>query len=147
MLKEDYKIALDNYIYGVRRVIPGHLTGKFLDQEALADELALVLHARDVLEEGMADLQAENGDCLRQVDEADRLLLLSKDALLANAPYYTSLRRGKETSPDRWWYYLDKVSRSLIDSYWISITEPPKKGLRQTIILPQRVPVRQFFTA
>ncbi len=54
MEERDLKTMLNNYRYGVQKVIPAYLTGKMTDEEACVDELALVLHSRDELEWGFA---------------------------------------------------------------------------------------------
>jgi len=107
--EHDFKILLDNYRYGVQKVIPAYLTGKMADEEACVDELALVLHSRDELECAFAmssRLWHKHGT---QVDELDRLLLAMKEAILGHIPDYITLRQQFPRPRSHWWYYFDEI--------------------------------------
>ncbi len=109
MEEHDFEAALNNYRYGVQKVIPAYLTGKMADQEAYADELALVLHSRDELEWAFAvspHLWQKYGT---QVDELDRLLLAMKEAILEHISDYTTFRQQFLRPRSHWWYYFDEI--------------------------------------
>lgn len=109
MEEHDFKDVLNNYRYGVQKVIPSYLTGKMSDEEACTDELALVLHSRDELEWafGMSSrLWQKYG---AQVDELDRLLLAMKGAILEYIPDYAAFRQQSPRPRGHWWYYLDEI--------------------------------------
>jgi len=137
--KTGFQIELDNYAYGVRTLIPGYLTGKMQDTEAFKDELGAILWARDYLEKHLPD-QSNAEEARRQIDELDRLLLLSKDALLQKAPFYTFFRQGKDIPRTRWWYYLDLVTRAVVEAY----TLPAADMSARTVLLPERITAGHF---
>jgi len=137
--RTDFQIELDNYAYGVRTLIPAYLTGKMQDSEAFKDELGAILWARDYLEKHLP-AQGDADETHRQIDELDRLLLLSKDALLQKAPFYTFFRQGKDIPRTRWWYYLDLVTRTVVEAYALPLSDTSD----QTLVLPERLAVRQF---
>lgn len=141
--RESLLIELENYEYGVRQIIPGYLTGRFKDQEALADEVSAILWARDYLEDHLAELGPEDADLVRRIDELDRLLLVSKDAFLTRTPFYAGFRRQSQAPPARWWYYLDMVTRTVVEQFTLVIPAGDGEGER-LITLPERLPVRQY---
>jgi hypothetical protein len=109
METHDFEISLNNYRDGVQKIIPAYLTGKMADEEACADELALVLHSRDELEWAFAMSSSLWQTYGPQVDELDRLLLAMKDAVLAYVPTYTTFRQQFPRPRSHWWYYFDEI--------------------------------------
>lgn len=109
MKDQDMELMLDNYRYGVQKVLPAYFTGKMADREASADELALVLHSRDELERAFGAsplLWREYGP---RVDELDRLLLAMNETILKHFPEYVTFRRQFPRPRSHWWYYLDEI--------------------------------------
>ena len=109
MEEHDFETALNNYRYGVQKVIPAYLTGKMADEEAYADELALVLRSRDELEWASAISPRLWQRYGAQVDELDRLLLAMKEAILERVPDYISFRQQFPRPRSHWWYYFDEI--------------------------------------
>jgi hypothetical protein len=109
MTESDIEILLNNYQNGVQKIIPAYLTGKMADEEAWADELALVLHSRDELEWAFAVSPLLWQQYANSVDELDRLLLAMKEAILAHTPAYTTFRRQFPRPRSHWWYYFDDI--------------------------------------
>lgn len=140
MMKEQVQIALDNYAYGVRQLIPQYLTGKMKALESLEDELALILYSRDVIESNIPQLREEDPETLRLVDEYDRLFLLAREPLLAIAPYLATFREGKDISRTHWWYYLDQITRVQVEEFVL----PAADRADEAIVLPEQIIVRQF---
>jgi len=139
-MRQELRIALDNYTYGVRQLIPQYLTGKMKDLDALEDELALILRARDVIESNQQHLRAEESEAWRRVDEQDRLLLLARESLLVIAPWLVTFRKGKHIARTRWWYYLDLITRVQIEEFVL----PASDRADEVMALPERITVRQF---
>ena len=109
MEERDLKTILNNYRYGVQKVIPAYLTGKMTDEEACADELALVLHSRDELELAFAVSPRQWQKYGTQVDELDRLLLAMKETILERMPNYVTFRHQFPRPRSHWWYYFDEI--------------------------------------
>jgi len=141
--RESFLTELENYEYGVRQIIPGYLTGKFQDQEAFVDEVSALLWARDYLEDHLAELGPEDAALVYRIDELDRLLLVSKDALLVRAPYYASFRQQGQVPPAHWWYYLDMITRTVVEQFTLVIPSGNGEG-EQLVTLPERLPVRRY---
>jgi hypothetical protein len=141
--RKGFLTELENYERGVRQIIPAYLTGRFKDREAFEDEVSAILWARDYLEDHMSELGPEDAELARRMDELDRLLLISKDALLAHAPFYPSFREQTQAPPTRWWYYLDKVTRTVVEQFTLAI--PGNDGESEDLVtLPEFLPVRQY---
>lgn len=109
MQDDDIRTLLDNYRYGVQKVIPAYLAGQMGDEEAAVDELALVLHSRDELEWAFATSPGLWQQCRVEVTELDRRLLAMRDAILEYMPYYVAFRRQLARLRSHWWYYLDEI--------------------------------------
>lgn len=109
MDERDFNAMLDNYRYGVQKVVPAYLTGKMADTEACADELALVLRSRDELEWAFAASPRLWQQYGPQVDELDRLLLTMQEAILAYVPGYVAFRQQFPRPRSHWWYYFDEI--------------------------------------
>lgn len=109
MEEHDFETVLENYRYGVQKVIPAYLTGKMADEEACADELALVLHSRDELEWAFAMSPRLWQKYRAQVDELDRLLLAMKEAILEHIPNYVTFRHQFPRPRSHWWYHFDEI--------------------------------------
>jgi hypothetical protein len=141
-MEMDLQIALDNYAYGIRDVIPQYITGKMKDREALEDELALVLRARDQIEPALEQWRVNEPNAAKLVDELDRVFLLSRDALIKIAPALSFYREGKQIPRARWWYYLDLITRVQVEEFVL-----PSAAWDETMVLPERIVVRQFALA
>ena len=140
MIDQEFELALNNYRYGVQKVLPAYLTAKMADREASVDELALVLHSRDELETAFGAsprLWQEYGP---QVDELDRLLLAMSETILNHFPDYVTFRRQFPRPRSHWWYYLDEIvpnpnillandrRPTQLPGYWMPIV-PVKAGV------------------
>jgi hypothetical protein len=110
------------------------------DAEALVDEIALLLHARDVIESDTAQLRVEDPESLRLVDELDRLLLLSREQLLARVPDFSSFRRHRDIPRQHWWYFLDLITRVQVEEFAL----PAADREDETIVLPEQVTIRKY---
>lgn len=104
-----FQIELDNYRLGLQTILPGYLNGTYTD-EALTDEIALVLHSRDWLESALAAIPRYAREHLAAIEALDRRLLTLKDKLLERAPFYATFRNQTPRPRSHWWYYLDKVA-------------------------------------
>ncbi|MBI5653595.1 MAG: hypothetical protein HZC40_24570 [Chloroflexi bacterium] len=141
-MEPSLQIALDNYAYGIREVIPQYITGKLKDREALEDEFALILRARDQIESALEHWRVREPHAAKLVDELDRVFLLSCDPLVKIAPVLSFFREGKQIPRSRWWYYLDLITRVQIEEFVL-----PSGAWDETMVLPERIIVRQFALA
>jgi hypothetical protein len=141
--REGFLTELENYSTGIRQIVPGYLTGRFQDPEGFVDEVSAILWARDYLEDHLAKLGPEDADLVRQIDELDRLLLVTKEAFLAHAPFYTGFRQQSQIPPTRWWYYLDMITRTVVEQFTLVMPGGNGEG-EQLVTLPERLPVRQY---
>lgn len=107
--QHDFEMVLNNYRDGVQKIIPAYLTGKMADEEAWADELALVLHSRDELEWAFAISPSLWQKYRVQVDELDRLFLALRETILAHDAHYTTFRQQFPRPRSHWWYYFDEI--------------------------------------
>lgn len=105
---EDFQIELQNYQLGLQTILPGYLAGRYTDQ-ALTDEVALVLHSRDWLEAALAAIPRYAHEHLAEIEALDWRLLASKDALLERVAFYVTFRKQAPRPRSHWWYYLDKI--------------------------------------
>src|SRR3990172_796357 len=112
MNKAEFEQTILNYRQGVGEVLPGYVTGRLTDREALADELGLVLYSRDVLARALAAAGPLAQERLNEIEQLDRQLLSLKDTLLPLVPFYLSLRKRKPRPRSQWWYYLDEIVSS-----------------------------------
>ncbi len=101
--------ALENYRYGVTEVLPGYISGRFVDIEALTDEIALVLDSRDALAKSLAESLRLMQPYLDEIDQLDQQLLQIKDNLLQLTPAYAVFRHQVRPPRSQWWYYLDEI--------------------------------------
>lgn len=141
--REGFLTELENYERGIRQIIPAYLTGKFQDQEAFVDEVSAILWARDYLEDHLDELGPKDADLVRRIDELDRLLLVSKDAFLACAPFYISFRQQTQAPPTRWWYYLDRITRTVVEQFILALPGGDGEG-EDLVAVPEWVPVRRY---
>jgi len=129
--QDEFMQTLENYRYGVSQVLPGYISGRFTDLEALPDELGLVLYSRDVLARILAAGDPFAQARLSEIDTLDRQLLEIKDDLLPLIPAYSHLRQRLPRPRSQWWYYLDEiVSTPLaptlkVSRYWLPLTPQP----------------------
>lgn len=105
---KDFQIELENYRLGLQTVLPSYVNGIYTDQ-ALTDEIALVLHSRDWLESALAAIPRYAREHLAAIEALDQRLLALKDKLLERAPFYPTFRKQAPRPRSHWWYYLDKV--------------------------------------
>jgi hypothetical protein len=122
-----FQPALENYRYGVTKVLPGYVSGRFVDLEALTDEIALILDSRDALAKSLAESFRLMQSCLDEIDQLDQQLLQIKDDLLQLAPAYTVFRNQASPPRSQWWYYLDEIvstppAPSPQVTYWLPLT-------------------------
>ncbi len=133
MKEQKFRQALENYHCGITEILPGYISGRFVDLEALTDEIALVLDSRDILAEALAESFRLMQPDLDQIDRLDRRLLEMKDDLLGLSSTYTVFRQQVRPPRNHWWYYLDEiVSAPLIPSpelspanYWLPLAPLP----------------------
>ena len=126
--QEDFQIELENYRLGLQTILPAYLDKNYTDQ-ALVDELALVLHSRDWLESALAAAPRYTREHLAEIEALDRCLLALKDKLLASAPFYPSFRQQAPRPHSHWWYYLDQIvthpdrfpDRSSQGEFWLPL--------------------------
>lgn len=123
---EDFQIELENYRLGVQNILPGYLRAAYQD-DALIDELALVLQSRDWLESALAVAPQYVRHHLSDIEAVDQQLLVLKDRLLAQVPLYTSFREQMPRPRSHWWYYLDKI---------VTETQLSAKGKQPAFWLP-----------
>ncbi len=132
MEREELEMALENYRYGVQKVIPAYLTGKMTDDEAFVDELALVLSSRDEVERLVITTLRLWRDYGQQIDEIDRLFLMLKDAMMQYAPRYRAFREQTPRPRSHWWYFLDEIMAPQEIS--IAKQAPPRRGYWMTVV-------------
>ena len=75
----------------------------------VADEIILLLDQRERIAAGLRDRESYFLDHIEKVRRIDQELLRKRHALLALAPWYTRIRRGRDVSPSHWWWYLDQL--------------------------------------
>ena len=109
MKEQKFRQALENYRCGITEILPGYISGRFADLEALTDEIALVLDSRDVLAEALAESFRLMQSDLDQIDQLDQQLLEMKDDLLSLSSAYTVFRQQVRPPRNHWWYYLDEI--------------------------------------
>jgi len=133
MSAQELALALENYRCGVAEILPNYISGRYVDLEALTDEIALVLDSRDTLAEALAESFRLMPSLLDQIDRLDQQLLKIKDDLLQMAPAYTVFRRQTRPPRNHWWYYLDEIVASphlqpvgsSLKGYWLPLTPTP----------------------
>ncbi len=108
-LPTDFQLELQNYQLGLEKVLPDYLAGTYSDG-AFVDELTAVLHSRDWLESVLAIAPRYARQYLPEIERLDQHLLMLKDKLLENAPFYLSLRQQSPRPRSHWWYYLDQIA-------------------------------------
>lgn len=110
---EGFLIELENYDFGVRKLIPPVFTSLEDADEAFSDELDGLLYARDYLEREIREGSVDEAlaSHLKRIKELDALLRARKEIVLKIIPNFSRWRERFKEKPPRshWWWYLDQL--------------------------------------
>lgn len=150
-----FLLELENYDYGVRKIIPDALTSLLAVDQAFGEELEGLLDARDYLEERLQVLRDDPtyASTMDRIQALDEMLRTKRNIILEIVPNFPMWRERRRWKPPRshWWWYLDQLDDDGHESEQevvpvpqnrLAVTLDPELAARVGLTVGKRVTVR-----
>lgn len=109
--RQGFSIELENYAYGVEKIIPFAPTRGHETDPGFGDEVNALLFARDWLEGELHAHPKVHAAFVNRLRKLDTVLRAKRNALLKLIPNFPEWREHRRVKPPRshWWWYLDQL--------------------------------------
>ena len=110
--KQGFSIELENYAYGVEKIIPFVPTRTHEEDDSFGDEMTALLFARDWLEDELLAHPKVYAASTNRLRKLDTVLRAKRDAVLKLIPNFSEWREHHRVKPPQshWWWYLDQLN-------------------------------------